>query len=60
MPTPGFAGSKAMMSVFFSGSDENSLTNVLAAEAEGITTCELVDRNVAYFQEALEAPRLLE
>lgn len=38
---------------FLSGSDENSLTNVLAAEAEGITTRELVDRNVAFFEEAL-------
>jgi len=39
---------------FLSGSDENSLTNVLAAEAEGISTRELVDRNVEYFQLALE------
>ncbi|MFW6074245.1 MAG: methionine--tRNA ligase, partial [Chloroflexota bacterium] len=38
---------------FLSGSDENSLTNVLAAEAEGISTRELVDRNVAFFEEAL-------
>ncbi|CAN5689636.1 methionine--tRNA ligase [soil metagenome] len=39
---------------FLSGSDENSLTNVLAAEAEGVTTRELVDRNVAVFQQALD------
>jgi methionyl-tRNA synthetase len=39
---------------FLSGSDENSLTNVLAAEAEGISTRELVDRNVAFFERALE------
>jgi methionyl-tRNA synthetase len=32
-----------------SGSDENSLKNVLAAEAEGIATRQLVDRNVEYF-----------
>jgi methionyl-tRNA synthetase len=32
-----------------SGSDENSLKNVLAAEAEGIAPRELVDRNVEYF-----------
>lgn len=38
---------------FLSGSDENSLKNVQAAEAEGITTRELVDRNVAFFEEAL-------
>lgn len=38
---------------FLSGSDENSLKNVQAAEAEGITTRELVDRNVTYFEEAL-------
>lgn len=34
---------------FLSGSDENSLKNVLAAEQEGISTRELVDRNVEYF-----------
>ena len=38
---------------FLSGSDENSLKNVQAAEAEGITTRALVDRNVTYFEEAL-------
>jgi methionyl-tRNA synthetase len=32
-----------------SGSDENSLKNVLAAEQEGIPTRQLVDRNVEYF-----------
>jgi methionyl-tRNA synthetase len=36
---------------FLSGSDENSLKNVLAAEKEGITARELVDRNVTYFEE---------
>lgn len=35
--------------LFLSGSDENSLKNVLAAQAEGITTRELVDRNVQYY-----------
>jgi methionyl-tRNA synthetase len=34
---------------YLSGSDENSLKNVLAAAQEGITTRELVDRNVIYF-----------
>lgn len=33
------------------GTDENSLTNVLAAEREGITPRELVDRNSSWFQE---------
>jgi methionyl-tRNA synthetase len=32
-----------------SGTDDNSLTNVLAAEAEGITTRELVNRNASAF-----------
>jgi len=32
------------------GSDDNSLKNVLAAEREGVTTRELVDRNVATFK----------
>lgn len=36
---------------FLSGSDENSLKNVLAAEKEGIPTRELVDRNVVYFEQ---------
>lgn len=36
---------------FLSGSDENSLKNVLAAEKEGLTTRELVDRNVVHFEE---------
>lgn len=34
---------------FSSGADENSLKNVQAAEAEGITTRELVDRNANLF-----------
>lgn len=38
---------------FLSGSDENSLKNVLAAEREGVTTRELVDRNVRFFEELL-------
>ncbi len=40
---------------FLSGSDENSLTNVLAAEKEGVTPRELVDRNVTYFQQLIDA-----
>lgn len=36
---------------FLTGSDENSLKNVLAAEKEGIPVRELVDRNVIYFQD---------
>jgi methionyl-tRNA synthetase len=39
---------------FLTGSDENALKNVQAAEAEGITTQELVDRNVTGFQNLLE------
>lgn len=33
------------------GTDDNSLKNVLAAEAEGVAVQELVDRNAAAFQE---------
>ncbi len=36
---------------FLTGTDENALKNVQAAEAEGITTRELVDRNVEAFLE---------
>lgn len=36
---------------FMTGSDENSLKNVLAAEKEGIPVQDLVDRNVVYFQQ---------
>ncbi|GAA3973714.1 methionine--tRNA ligase [Actinomadura viridis] len=43
---------------FLTGSDENSLKNVIAAEAEGVSTRELVDRNVVYFQELLDQLRL--
>lgn len=38
---------------FLTGSDENALKNVQAAEAEGISTQELVDRNVVGFQNLL-------
>ncbi|MBE1489518.1 methionine--tRNA ligase [Plantactinospora soyae] len=38
---------------FLTGSDENSLKNVLAAEKAGMTTQALVDRNVSYFEELL-------
>lgn len=34
---------------FLSGTDDNSLKNALAAEAEGVPTQELVDRNAAAF-----------
>ncbi|MFJ5289174.1 methionine--tRNA ligase [Streptomyces sp. NPDC088348] len=40
---------------FLSGTDENSLKNVLAAEREGISTRELVDRNVHFFETLLES-----
>lgn len=36
---------------FLSGSDENSLKNVLAAEREGVPVRDLVDRNVLFFEE---------
>lgn len=36
------------------GSDENSLTNVLAAEREGISPQQLVDRNSQWFRELAE------
>src|SRR5262245_29764442 len=35
---------------FLTGTDENSLTNVLAAEREGVPVGTLVDRNAAVFQ----------
>jgi methionyl-tRNA synthetase len=34
---------------FLTGTDDNSLKNAIAAEAEGIPTSELVDRNAAAF-----------
>ncbi|MFI6598235.1 class I tRNA ligase family protein [Nonomuraea sp. NPDC050536] len=40
---------------FQTGTDDNSLKNVLAAEAEGVAVRELVDRNAAAF-EALRGP----
>src|SRR5438067_1055208 len=40
---------------FLSGTDDNSLKNVLAAQAEGVPTAQLVDRNAAVFA-ALHAP----
>ncbi|MEW2514693.1 class I tRNA ligase family protein [Streptomyces sp. NPDC046870] len=40
---------------FLSGSDENSLKNVLAAEREGVPTRQLVDRNVQYFERLVDA-----
>jgi methionyl-tRNA synthetase len=40
---------------FLTGTDDNSLKNVLAAEAEGVPTSELVDRNAAAFT-ALREP----
>ena len=36
---------------FLTGSDENSLKNVIAAEKENIPVRQLVDRNVVYFQQ---------
>ena len=36
---------------FLTGTDDNSLSNVQAAEAEGISTRELVDRNTEFFYE---------
>ena len=39
---------------FLTGSDENALKNVQAAEVLGISTRELVDQNVVAFQKALE------
>ncbi|NEA34540.1 methionine--tRNA ligase [Streptomyces sp. SID13031] len=43
---------------FLTGTDENSLKNVLAAEAEGIAVQELVDRNATAF-EGLREPLAL-
>ena len=39
---------------FLTGTDENSLTNVLAAEREGIPVAELVDRNAQAFHRLTE------
>lgn len=36
---------------FLTGADENSLSNVQAAEAEGVPTQQLVDRNAGYFRD---------
>lgn len=36
--------------LFLTGADENSLSNVQAAEAEGVPTPQLVDRNAEYFR----------
>lgn len=44
-----YLASTGMDVYFLSGSDENSLKNVLAAEKEGVTTRELVDRNMVHF-----------
>lgn len=43
---------------FLSGTDDNSLKNVLAAEAEGVPVQEFVDRNAAAFA-ALDGPLAL-
>ncbi|MBI4037716.1 methionine--tRNA ligase [Candidatus Curtissbacteria bacterium] len=43
---------------FSSGADENSLKNVQAAEAEGISTKELVDRNAKLFEDLKPALNL--
>jgi methionyl-tRNA synthetase len=40
---------------FLTGTDENSLKNVQAAEREGVPTAELVARNAAYFKGLREA-----
>src|SRR2546423_11255536 len=36
---------------FLTGTDDNSLKNAIAAEAEGVPTSELVDRNAAAFHD---------
>ncbi|MDQ7910235.1 methionine--tRNA ligase [Phytohabitans sp. ZYX-F-186] len=43
---------------FLSGTDDNSLKNVLAAAAEGVSTQELVDRNAGAFEALREPLRL--
>ncbi|PRW63105.1 methionine--tRNA ligase [Actinopolyspora mortivallis] len=43
---------------FLSGTDDNSLKNVQAAEAEGITTQNLVDRNAQAFHDLREPLRI--
>jgi methionyl-tRNA synthetase len=44
--------------LFLTGTDENSLKNVRAAESEGISTQELVDRNANRFYQLKEALNL--
>jgi methionyl-tRNA synthetase len=44
--------------LFLTGTDENSLKNVRAAESEGISTQELVDRNAKRFYQLKEALNL--
>jgi methionyl-tRNA synthetase len=54
--TDAYARHMALMgsdTYFLTGSDENSLKNVLAAGREGVSTQELVDRNVAFFEQAV-------
>ena len=41
--------------VFQTGSDENAFKNVLAAREQGLTTCDLVDRNARFFRDLNEA-----
>lgn len=40
---------------FLTGTDDNSLKNVRAAEAQGVKTAEFVDRNAKVFEELTEA-----
>src|SRR5262245_66694913 len=41
---------------FLTGTDENSLTNVLAAEQEGLPVRAMVDRNAGAFQALTRTP----
>ena len=45
---------------FLTGTDENSLKNVQAAEREGLPVQELVDRNAAYYDELRQTSRALQ
>ena len=50
-----FARQRGLDTFFLTGTDDNSLKNVRAAEKEGIPTAELVDRNSRRFVRLTEA-----
>ena len=55
MCSPGFTGSAGDDTCFLTGTDENSLNNVLAAERAGLPVRVLVDRHAARFRDLTSA-----